>query len=245
MEQQLDYEKENELMTALKDLSSAIEGANFSMSQLTATTEEIAANASLAAESASNSSELVKAGRQSVRDVIEKINVAFQNFDELAKNIRNFQQNSQKILKISETIKGIASQSSLLSLNARIEAARAGEQGRGFTVVASQMNKLAENTVQATSEITESLVQTQGDIKGLVGSIDAVTKIAGEVVNLSEAMGFALDVSVSEVESTAEKIINISSANQEISATTTDLAESMSNITTINKKLANVKRSKI
>lgn len=245
MEQQLDYEKENELMTALKDLSSAIEGANFSMSQLTATTEEIAANASLAAESASNSSELVKAGRQSVRDVIEKINVAFQNFDELAKNIRNFQQNSQKILKISETIKGIASQSSLLSLNARIEAARAGEQGRGFTVVASQMNKLAENTVQATSEITESLVQTQGDIKGLVGSIDAVTKIASEVVNLSEAMGFALDVSVSEVESTAEKIINISSANQEISATTTDLAESMSNITTINKKLANVKRSKI
>lgn len=244
MEQALGQEKVIELVTMLKELSSSIENANFSTGQLAATAEEIAANASSAAESASNSSELVKEGRRAVRDVIERINVAFHNFDELANNIRNFQQNSQKILKISETIKGIASQSSLLSLNARIEAARAGEQGRGFSVVASQMNKLAENTVQATKEITESLVQTQNNIKELVGSIDAVNNLANEVVNMAEAMGFALDVSVSEVEATAEKIINISSANQEISATTAELAESMSNITTINKKLKSIGESK-
>ena len=73
----------------------------------------------------------------------------------------NFTQSSQNIERIVTTINTIAEQTNLLALNATIEAARAGEYGRGFAVVAEEIRKLADQTKNATTEISQTLEQIE------------------------------------------------------------------------------------
>jgi methyl-accepting chemotaxis protein len=72
----------------------------------------------------------------------------------------------EKISTATEMISAIASETSLLSLNASIEAARAGEQGKGFAVVASEIQKLSEQSNDAVEDIRvmiENLTTNSGN----------------------------------------------------------------------------------
>lgn len=67
----------------------------------------------------------------------------------------------------------IASQTSLLSLNASIEAARAGEQGRGFAVVADEIGKLAEQSSQTVNGITQIVTEVNAAVERMADSLNA------------------------------------------------------------------------
>lgn len=74
---------------------------------------------------------------------------------EVVKDIGELEEYMKNMQSIIELITSVASQTSLLALNASIEAARAGEAGRGFAVVASEISNLANQTQGATVNITE------------------------------------------------------------------------------------------
>lgn len=79
------------------------------------------------------------------------------------------------INKAIEIIKGLASQTNLLSLNASIEAARAGEVGRGFAVVAEEIRKLSEESSGNAQEIEAIVRELVGNVEVSVSKMEEVT----------------------------------------------------------------------
>ncbi len=77
-----------------------------------------------------------------------------------------------KINELTDAIKSISSQTSLLALNANIEAARAGEAGRGFAVVATEIGSLATQTSKAVDDINE-----------IVGAVNIAVRSMTECMN--------------------------------------------------------------
>lgn len=82
--------------------------------------------------------------------------------------------------KILDMSRGIATQTKLLSLNASIEAARAGSHGRGFAVVAQEMQKLAQNSADATEKINIILQEIQTAIQKVIDGINQSARITNE-----------------------------------------------------------------
>ena len=129
----------------------------------------------------------------SQRSVVEAKN----NGEQLRTSISSIGSQSEEIGKIVKVIEGIADQTNLLALNAAIEAARAGEAGRGFAVVADEVRRLAERSVQATQEIgsviesvqleTRAAVNLMGGVLGaIVESIDKTSHLVGEAARATE-----------------------------------------------------------
>ncbi len=92
---------------------------------------------------------------------------------------------SKELEQIIALAAKLADQTNLLSLNAAIEAARAGEAGRGFGVLADEVRRLAENSVQATEEIRTLSQSIYGEIDRLS---DGVSDFAQSVDQISNAI---------------------------------------------------------
>ena len=93
----------------------------------------------------------------------------------IARQIQATNDSAQQIQKAVEMITEIADETNLLSLNASIEAARAGEQGRGFAIVASQIQKLAEQSGSSAQQIEQIIKVLLHDAQTAVHTMDQVT----------------------------------------------------------------------
>lgn len=191
------------------------------------------------AVSAANSGTNVIANTVSHMTTIEnKTNTASTTINGLGKK-------SSEINDIISVITGIADQTNLLALNAAIEAARAGEYGKGFSVVADEVRKLAEQSSQASGQISQLIKEIQQEItlsisamnEGNIAVKDGKKQveragiefehIAQSVHKVSDHMKEILEES-EQIKSVSEKMVkdikHISEISMEASSNTQEIA---------------------
>ena len=107
---------------------------------------------------------------------------------ETSKRIKRLGESSLEIGEIVELIYDITEQTNVLALNAAIQAATAGEAGRGFTVVAEEVQRLAERSAEATKQIGTIWV-IQADTNAAMVRWSAAPRVWSRAPGLSDAAG--------------------------------------------------------
>ena len=189
------------------------------MDAIHTTIRDVAQNAGNTAQSAENARGKAHEGAKLVASVVTAV-VAVRERSRSApgRTCGGLGEKAQGIGAIMGVISDIADQTNLLALNAAIEAARAGEAGRGFAVVADEVRKLAEKTMNATKEVGAAITGIQHGTADTVNRVDrAVTRVA-EATSLAERSGGALTEIVALVETAGDQVRSIATAAEQQTA---------------------------
>jgi len=155
------------------------------MTEMSATIQDVAQNAQLAASAAGEADKEARNGEMVVNTAINMTSELIESMNDASESIRLLEKNAESIGSVVDVISGISEQTNLLALNAAIEAARAGEQGRGFAVVADEVRMLAQRTQESTSQIQKIIETLQQVTDKAVSNIsqgqDRTGKTADEI----------------------------------------------------------------
>ncbi len=218
-------------LTAADEAAAVVQQMSASIQEVSATTNEVA---NQSAQAASRANE----GNKAVNRAVEQMARIEQTVGQSAKVVSELGERSKAIGQIVATISGIAGQTNLLALNAAIEAARAGEQGRGFAVVAEEVRKLAEQSQEATKQISELIGGIQGDTEQAVAAMDSGTrevKLGAEVVN---AAGNAFREIVGLVDRVSEQVKDVSDTVEQMAAGSQQIVGAVNRINKLSKDAA-------
>jgi methyl-accepting chemotaxis protein len=203
------------------------------MEEMNASVLEVAKNANHASSLAEKTKLKAQEGAEIVHSVVNTINEVYGQAEELRQDMGELEELAEGIGRVMGMISDIADQTNLLALNAAIEAARAGEAGKGFAVVADEVRKLAEKTMDATRQVGTAI----GNIRDSVAKNIENTQVAAEAITRSTEMagssGQALEAIVSMVEETADQVRSIATAADQQSAASEEINRSMEEIHTI------------
>jgi methyl-accepting chemotaxis protein len=208
----------------------AVTSAATAMEEMNATVLEVARNAATASEGSNGASQKAAEGEGIVTESITALDRLQKSAESTTRESVDLGKQAEAIGAIMSVINDIADQTNLLALNAAIEAARAGEAGRGFAVVADEVRKLAEKTMQATTEVGSAISGIQ---KGTQRSIDAQAEAARNVQaaqKLVAASGTSLEAIVTDSRAVAGQIQAIAAAAEQQSATSEEIARTLERI---------------
>ena len=181
-----------ELLAASDEQLREIRDTGEAVLQMAGRIQRVSGQAQQSAEVARDSLTAAHSGLTAVRDTISGMNTLREQIQETSKRIKRLGESSQEIGEITELISDITEQTNVLALNAAIQAASAGEAGRGFSVVAEEVQRLAERSGDATRAIAVLVKTIQTDTADAVAAMERSTQGVVEGARLSDNAGTAL-----------------------------------------------------
>lgn len=227
------------LLSAAEKQAQQITETTDAVSNMTRSILQVSTNASQASQVAQRSLLAATQGSQAVQNTIAGMNDIREQIQETSKRIKRLGESSQEIGEIVELISDITEQTNILALNAAIQAASAGEAGRGFTVVAEEVQRLAERSSEATKQIGAIVKTIQTDTHSAVAAMEKSTEGVVEGAKLSDAAGKALTEIETVSNSLARLIQSISAATEaqtQVASTVTKNMQQIQEITSLTTK---------
>ncbi|MGA9165513.1 MAG: methyl-accepting chemotaxis protein [Thiobacillus sp.] len=221
------------LKQAARRQTEEIEETSAAVVNLAQSVQQVSGNAAEGARVAEQSLAAAEKGQQAVSNAISSMNGLREQIQETSKRIKRLGESSQEIGEIVELISDITEQTNVLALNAAIQAASAGEAGRGFSVVAEEVQRLAERSADATKQIAAIVKTIQSDTHDTVAAMEVSTQGVVEGAKLSDAAGQTLAEIGDVSKKLAGLIADISAATQDQAESTAKVAETMQDIKAI------------
>ncbi|SFG62799.1 globin-coupled sensor protein [Sporolactobacillus nakayamae] len=218
-----EYEKtlKREYEIGREDLRTAILHVSSQLTQLSEHSEEavrslldqfkiVRENAQKRDTVSRNAKQHASEGQKQLEQLFVQVMAASQSVKEMGKMVGELETSSQQIGQVTLLVKEISEQTHILAINSAIEAARAGEYGKGFTVVAQEIQKLAEETNKAMVQISELIHKSTTVTGDVVTSLDKTTSIIQKSMQESKHTGEKFE---SIIES-ADQSSNLSSVTE-------------------------------
>jgi len=203
----------------------------------------VSSQAQASAAVARQSLQAADSGLQAVQNAIGGMNTIRDQIQDTSKRIKRLGESSQEIGEITELISDITEQTNVLALNAAIQAASAGEAGRGFSVVAEEVQRLAERSADATRQIAALVRTIQGDTQDAVAAMERSTQGVVEGARLSDTAGTALSEIDRVSRRLAELIEEISSSTSREAGLANVVADSIQHIFAVTEQTGEGTRS--
>ncbi|GHU26658.1 protein PilJ [Betaproteobacteria bacterium] len=219
-----------ELLDAARRQSLDIQEAGHSVLEVASAMNRVSGDADQSARVARQSLAAAGKGNQAVQDSIKGMNEIRGQIQETSKRIKRLGESSQEIGEIVELISDITEQTNVLALNAAIQAASAGDAGRGFTVVAEEVQRLAERSGEATKQIAAIVKTIQSDTQGAILAMEESTRGVVDGAKLSDAAGHALAEIGAVSQNLSELIKRFSDATRRQASAATGVAGKMQGI---------------
>ncbi|WP_420708474.1 methyl-accepting chemotaxis protein [Pseudomonas sp. LY10J] len=200
---------------------------------MSATAQEVANHAQEAAHAAEEADQSAQRGGEVMQATINAINQMRGEIDTTSTVIRKLENDSGRVGKVLEVIRGIAEQTNLLALNAAIEAARAGEAGRGFAVVADEVRSLAQRTSSSITEINQIIDAVQLGTNDAARAIESGRQSSERSAEHVGQTGTMLSRITAAIESIRGMNQQIATAAAEQTAVAEDISRNLTEITTI------------
>jgi twitching motility protein PilJ len=214
------------LLDATQKQASEIQGAGEAVELMTRSIKEVDSSAARSAEVARRTLLVTEQGAQAVRNSISGMDGIREQIQDTSKRIKRLGESSQEIGEIVDLISDITEQTNVLALNAAIQAASAGEAGRGFSVVAEEVQRLAERSAEATKQIGALVKTIQGDTHDAVAAMEKSTLGVVEGAKLSDVAGQSLR-EIEQVSNELATLINSISVSTQVQ---TDMASEVAGV---------------
>ena len=225
-----------ELLAAAERQSKEIENTSAKLLEVSRQIDTVSESAGETAKVAERSLAAAQKGQEAVHNSISGMTEIREQIQETSKRIKRLGESSQEIGEIVELISDITEQTNVLALNAAIQAASAGEAGRGFSVVAEEVQRLAERSAEATKQIGAIVKTIQSDTLDAVSAMERSTQGVVEGAKLSDAAGQALS-EIGDVSKQLAGLIQGISKEAQVQASATNLvADNMQGILEITKQ---------
>lgn len=229
-----------EIVSSVQEIAAGMETQAQSTEESSRAMEEMAGGIGRIAETSSNAfdaslktSKAAEDGSGYILRAVDQMNEVSRNVTDLASVVQKLDERSREVGEIVEVMTAIASQTSLLALNASIEAARAGEQGRGFAVVAGEVKKLAVQSESSAQEVIRLVGAIQADIGVAVQTMAKGEREVRDGVEMTRESGQSFERILEATKDVVEHIQEASSAAEQMSASSQEVSASLQEMSRI------------
>lgn len=220
----------DELMKNSENLNAATRvsgGCITTLSQVANFANDNVSSVAMAAEELTSSISEISAQTNKSAQIAEEATIRVNNTNS---EIQNLAEGAEKIGHVIELINDIAEQINLLALNATIEAARAGDAGKGFAVVATEVKNLAEQTANATQEISSLINDIQSKTGNAVDSIKEIIHTIGQISQITKNIADAIEEQSAATREIARNIQEAASHTETVKNNVVEAVNSYSSV---------------